>query len=65
MQLHAQLKKLEEHVEYLTKLLENNQCPECKKNKTLRKTEPEIINKIDTSLEAEEPTGLVSMRNAS
>jgi len=43
----------------LTKLLENNECPECKKKTSLRRTEPELMNKMDTSFEGEHPTGLV------
>ena len=45
--LQGQLKKLEEHVEYLTKLVENNECSECKKKSSgLRQTNPQTLAKF-------------------
>jgi hypothetical protein len=35
-QLRLEIKKLEDHVKYLTKLLEGNECAECKKKSNLR-----------------------------
>ena len=60
IQLKDEIRTLEEHIQYLTRLLENNECFSCKNRSTSKKIETEVASMKNVSeiSESDEPKGL-------